>query len=300
MSTVSSMERVCFHYGLAVDILSHLQWNEIIGIEVLNVPFRVQIRCCDPLWRAAAKALFQGKEYIPDICRSLIVDGSRGNHRADLRNMSVKELRLLAAKYGLSTAKCFEKDDIIALINNRELRKKLPDECLARFAVRIAYIDRKRNILTEDELCSFDWNIRVKEDGPLGYLAHNDPWWSPELLHGAAPAPTTTIINFYKDGSLKFHLNGPSPFEMLRNEGAQEAVNSYSLSTYSLPPHVYLSFGVKEYIARHPTNWGFVLQSPGSVWTSFRMPARNDDPALEDGTVESLVNFDRRLDGFEL
>jgi hypothetical protein len=69
--------------------------------------------------------------------------------------MSVKELKLLSRNYGLNITGCFEKADIIAKINSRELRKKLATESLARFGLRIAIVDCHRNCVTIEELCCF-------------------------------------------------------------------------------------------------------------------------------------------------
>jgi hypothetical protein len=120
--------------------------------------------------------------------------------------MSIKELKALAAKYGTNITSCFEKSDIIAVLNKRETRKKLANESLARFALRIAYLDRLRNCILEEELCSFNWNIRCRSDGPLVDMIQQDPWWSSE---GIPSTPTTTIVNFSKDGNFKFSFNGP-------------------------------------------------------------------------------------------
>ena len=96
--------------------------------------------------------------------------------------MSVKALKLLARSYALNISTCFEKAEIIDKISQRELRKRYNNECLAKFAYRIALRDASRNCMSTDELCSFDWNIRIKGSGPLGSLAVQDPWWHPELL----------------------------------------------------------------------------------------------------------------------
>ena len=140
--------------------------------------------------------------------------------------MSIKELKALAAKYGVNITSCFEKTDIISVLNKRETRKKLLNESLARFALRIAYLDRLRNCLQEEELCSFDWNIRCRSDGPLVDMIQQDPWWSSE---GFPSIPTTTIVNFCKDGNFKFKFTGLSPFEGMINSNVENAQMSYSL-----------------------------------------------------------------------
>ena len=51
---------------------------------------------------------------------------------------------------------------------------------------------------------------------------------------------------------------------------------------------IVMSFGVTEYVTRHPENWGFVFTSVGAVWTSFPMPRRGTDPYLEDSQLGEL------------
>lgn len=46
---------------------------------------------------------------------------------------------------------------------------------------------------------------------------------------------------------------------------------------------------VQECTTRHPTTWGWVLYSQGSVWTSWPMPSRADnDAALRDENLHLL------------
>jgi hypothetical protein len=109
------------------------------------------------------------------------------------------------------------------------------------------------------------------------------------------PKQTTSIVQFQTDGQMKFEFDGPSPFHMMTDGNSIQG-------TYSVERGgsiVYLSFGVREYVCRHPENWGFILQSRGSVWTSFCMPMRGTDPLLEDSNVSNLIN-DRIIQGFVL
>lgn len=52
-----------------------------------------------------------------------------------------------------------------------------------------------------------------------------------------------------------------------------------------------------EYLARHPTHWGWLLVSGATVWTRWPMPPRGQDPIVEDAAVDALVQ-DRIVPGF--
>ena len=75
-----------------------------------------------------------------------------------------------------------------------------------------------------------------------------------------------------------FHLNPVS--YMLENDGTM----------------VRLSNGVPEMVCRHPQNWGWVLCSTGTVWTSFKMV--KGDHYTEDENVEDLLTVKNA--GFEI
>ena len=53
--------------------------------------------------------------------------------------------------------------------------------------------------------------------------------------------------------------------------------------------------GPQEVVCRHPGNWGWVLYSQGTCWTSFAMPPREAgetgecaDPLLRDAVLREL------------
>jgi hypothetical protein len=290
MKNDSFLERVLFQFNLFYEIFLFLSWTDLMNYELINNLFFNKIRDSEPIWRAAAAILFKNKVYIPAISRRMIRDGNKVSNRVDLQAMSIRELKGLSQVYGVNITHCFEKGEIINAIHAREIRNKLPNESLSRFALRIAFVDRTRNCIRDDEVVDFDWNIRLKGTGPLSELLHLDPWWATHLTPSQM-STTTTIVKFQRDSSLEFLFNGPSPFaHMLQNTDAK--------ATYALEragTKILLSFGVHEYVARHPENWGFVLQSSGSVWTSFPMPPRHSDAYLEDDWVEGLVTHQIRL-----
>jgi hypothetical protein len=171
------------------------------------------------------------------------------------------------------------------VIHRREIKKKHPVECLGRFAVRYTYIDSTRNTITEEELCLPTWNIRIKEGGQLCHLLHEDPWWSgdPQVKEG-----TTTTVNFFSDTCFRFHMSGPSPFSSMLQETNDDNASLFHYTLQNYGRSVYLSFGVTEVVFRHPTNWGFMMGSNGSVFTGFPMPCRGRDLLIEDPEVEDL------------
>jgi hypothetical protein len=251
---VSRFEEVLFHCGLFSPIFSYLTWSDLIKLEQMTHLCYQQIRVSEPIWRAAAHDLLLNKEYVKPIVKRLIHEGNRINYRVDLMSMTIRELKHLANFYGVNITTCFEKGEIIAIIDRREMRNKLPVECLAHFAVRIAWLDRKRNCITEEDLCAYEWNIRVRSDGPLQTLMTNDPWWINEVSNDSVPAPTTTLVRFFPNGEFLFVVNGMTPLESI-------LANPNERFSYSLEKSgsiVSLSIGVREYVARHPVNWGFV------------------------------------------
>jgi hypothetical protein len=284
---ISGVEKILFHSDLFVHIFSYLCWSKVVFLEKLNKIFLSSIRSSEPLWREISRLEFQTKVYIPDLFRRLTCPGNKICERVDLSRLSIRQLKGQAAKYGLNITTCFEKTDIINVINNRELRHKLPDESLARFGLRGAIVDSTRNRITVEELCEIEWQIRVRSGGPLESLVADDPWWQ-----GGA---STTRGKFDTAGNLVFSFVGPSPFEQMLVANQHDV--SYTLD-YSAT-FVLLSFGVREYIGRHPDNWGFIMMSNGSLWCGFEMPKRGTDNFLEDDLVQDLV-WERPNDGFRI
>lgn len=278
------LDVILFDFSLHVFVLSYLVHSDIVALEGTCKLFQAQIRSCDPLWNAIARQLLCGKHFVNPVVNDLLFEGNRKEHRTDLMNLSIRELKLRAAKYALNISHCFEKVDIANVIATREHKKKLSGECLGRFAIRIAVIDSTRNCITEKELCSLEWNMRVRGDGPLHQFVEHDPWWS----YGE----TTTVATFSTGGELSFKFTGPSPFQMMMQRYNMPE-DAGVIGTYALDRsgnNVNLSFGVTERIARHPKHWGWVMMSSGSVWTSFPMAKRGTDEFMQtDELVDKLL-----------
>jgi hypothetical protein len=283
---MSSLDSILFDFQLAGLVLSFLTLTEVVLLESLNHIYLTNIRSSSEIWSHIAELLMRGKTYIPAIIHRLLIPGNHALKRLDLEGMSVKNLSKLVQHFGLDCSKCCgDKNEVIKVVSKRELSKKMEIESLSRFAVRICILDKSRNSITEDELCSFSWNIRVRGDGVLAQLVDYDPWWT-ENVEG----PTTTRVFFEKSGKMDFVFSGPSAFQHMLQHQAEAFPDGLTYSLDRSGSVVHLCFGVREYVARHPQNWGFILISPGSVWTSFVMPSRDSDSFLCDSQLNDLVS----------
>ena len=285
---MSRVEEVLFDIGLYYPFFAFLEFTDLCLLELVNHQFFKTIRCSEPTWRITAGYLFHNKLAVPKIVLRLLTVGNTVSLRKDLLAMSIRDLKLLARKYAVSITTCFEKTDIVSVLNQRETRKKHSVECLARFAVRYAYIDSTRNTITEEELCEPHWNIRVKESGRLSHLLPEDPWWNgtSQVTEG-----TTTTVHFLPDNSFGFRMSGPSPFASMLPDMTDENQNTNSSFQYALHNSgrsVQLSVGVSEIVFRHPVTWGFMMGSDSSVWSGFPLPSRGRDTCIEDPMVETL------------
>lgn len=279
------MEVVLFDVGLYYPLFAFLDYLDLVKLETVNHQFHNTIRQSEPTWRITSEYLIRDKVYVPRIVRRFLTEGNTVSTRRDLMSMSIRELKILGREYGINLTTCFEKSDIVNVINKREVKKKLPIECLARFAVRYAISDSSRNVITQEELTSMTWNIRIKENGQLSHLVAEDPWWngSTSLSEG-----TTTTVNFSQNGSFHFRMSGPSPFDHMLFNLTEESQASLLYDIREGGRSVFLSFGINEVVFRHPKNWGFLLGSAGSVWTGFPMPRRGVDRSIEGAEAEAL------------
>ncbi len=286
------LDSLCFQFNLYSQIASFLPYKDLVRLESVNKQFNSIIRGSETLWRETAIRTFQDKEFIPSLCRRLITPGNKIGVRNDLNSMSIKELKGLARIYACNISQCFEKSDIIAVLDRRESKKMVADECLSRFAVRIAVIDSTRNCITLGELCSIRWNLRVRADGPLAQLKVRDPWWNESLIEPGAESVSTTHVQFHMNGKFEFKFTGVSPIELMFDEQSPE-FEVFELEHSGNAVNIFLGpRPIREQICRHPVNWGWILQSYGTVWTGYPMPRRFVDSLLEDDAVLTLIDSD--------
>lgn len=252
------------------EILSYLDWKQLLEVSLVCRGWWESVHV-ERVWRAAARKLFEGK-YVRTLCLDLIAPGNCGAHREDLMGKSVSALKAIARTWGVDVRRCVEKKEMCQLIHARQTRKMGPRECLALFAIRIAWLDRKRNFITQEELCAQEWGIRVRQDGPMGRFLHRDPWWQ---------GRRSGRVTFFPGGRLS--LVFPEDLNPFLGMDVDEL--GYTIRGNI----VQLSVGVNEFVLRHPVHWRFMLHSGGTVWTSFEMPARGEDPTIEDGNINHLA-----------
>eukprot|EP01083_Nonionella_stella_P107058 309630_1 len=200
---------------------------------------------------------------------------------------------------------------------------KLPLECSARKAFRLAYMDRKRTTMTVDELTAFNWYFRFKEDAGTTWI-NMDPWWngndSPDefthQIHKSSDSDETEEydaqkklnehekrlsqcirITFSRDGSMEQPVNQlmadttyEAPELEWRFDGSfsEDKLFGDSVQVNSYP---------KKYVSRHPTNWGFVMQSWWVIYTSFPMPmiGSKDDKLMQHNACNTSIDDDEEM-----
>jgi len=263
--------------GILNEICSYLNFLDVIKFCKVSLLFNTNLNQ-ESIWRSLCLRLFRNKKFVPKICLRLMTPGNNINQRKDLEAMKISELKKLVLNYRLDQKNLVEKQEYIELINKFELKHILPNEPLAKFALRLAWLDRKRNRISKEELCELEWSIRVRNDGPLGVLALKDPYWQDVGETGKA--------KFSLDG--KFELNFPrdyNPFYQMQN-----AVANITWSFEQLQHTVVI--GVPQVLARHPYHWGWVMISGGCIFTGFPLPPRNSKESnlLKDTNIENLIS----------
>ena len=150
----------------------------------------------------------------------------------------------------------------------------------AREALKLALIDSRREALTEAELTSFDWCFRFKAAAGPGWL-EDDPYWQ-----GSEPAR----VEFNGAGGISAR-----GFPMLEQRRLRW---TWALGRGPFGSHVQLTVDgarVPTYVvSRHPSNWGWLMQSCWVLYTSFDMPPKGSDPSLEDAALDVTVETQHR------
>ena len=132
--------------------------------------------------------------------------------------------------------------------------------------------DAQRTAITEEELCSFVWSHRMKGHAGGSWIS-DDPWHRGE--------DDIDVRRFHADGTTSGTRNavavqGRWHFvpESSGTVGPPGSFVRTRRGERSFPTH---------FVARWPPNWGFVLNQCWSIATSFPMPPKGEEPALEDG-----------------
>jgi len=236
--------------------------------------------------------LWKDKVFIPKNIASLSSPGNDVNARSDLYELSVKQLkaRLQAKRVPvLKIAACVEKREMVELLVEHE-RFSIGDQALARYALRASLADAQRNAITEEELTSFVFNVRLRADGRLRDRIHLCAWNQRQ--------PVITEARFSADHKLTFTF--PPNF----NPFGDHFDDGFGLLlTWRLldgGPCLQLEFngsdGPQEFVSRHPKNWGWILMSGGTCWTSWPMPKPGEDPEIEDAAVARVLSSYHYID----
>lgn len=254
-------------------LLKYLTLNDLVRLGEVCHLFQIATNQ-EAIWRNVACTLFEGKKFVPCLSKRMITPGNSKSCRFDLEDMDINRLNYLCCSYHIDVQKDWTKSDFVDAIHKFETKRCFSNECLARYAVRIAWLDRKRTTITVDELCNLEWCVRIRGDGPLAWLVDQDPWWQDKGLGKAT---------FDKEGCLSFHF--PESHNPFSDFGIPKI--SYEIECYGNT--IKLNIGAQERLARHPNNWGWIMLSCGTVWTGYPTPPRGFDPLTEDTFVERLL-----------
>ena len=250
------------------------------------------------VWRLQCMKAWKGKAYVPHALRVMAkgaaaVTQSELDAHKELMSQAVRELKRMALKVNTPMGHLIEKADFAESIlsarrqqaeEGSETLKILErpmllvrqGETLPKAALRLSLHDATRTTITQDELCSFTFNVRLRKDGPLAQAVHLDPWW---MGVGCGEA------KYHTDGRLT--LSWPpdpdsedgKPMDPFAAMGMTPSNVSLGWELRPLPTNgciVQIFFngrpGPQEVVCRHPHTWGWVLHSQGTCWTSWTMP----------------------------
>ena len=288
---------VCFHLERRDVAISHQvsrAWSALLGGSEL-------------LWRGLCQREWADKEYVPASLQVLsegraAVAAARAASREKLMRLRVSELkdRMRSLKLQSRASELIEKGDFAdcilraqtsasELLNEPSLLLR-EGEPHAKGALRLSLDDSERLAITEQELTSLTFSVRMRNDGPLADAICFDPYWAGKGVGKA---------RFTAEGHVEFHwppdpdADG-APMDPFLALGMETAILGWSLEGHGLM--VQMSFngqeGPKELVCRHPTNWGWVLYSQGTCWTSWEMPPCRDrmctDPHLQEAHLWRL------------
>jgi hypothetical protein len=277
------------------------------------------------IWRALCEHAWEGKAYVPASLRSMAegeflskdaAQESDEKERQSLLALKIRELKDLmrGLRIQVSAGELIEKDDFASAI--MQARRKAAEshtatqtllsrpwllvrasEPLPKAALRLSLSDAKRLRVTDEELTSVVFNVRLRNDGPLKDAARFDPWW---LGKGRGEA------RFTADGRVSFTWpddpDDPAagPLDPFAAMGMRLGPRGMGWVTSMEGRVVQLLFdghgGPQELVCRHPVFWGWVLYSAGSCWTSWTMPActevdgehMSSDPLLREAALSQL------------
>ena len=167
-----------------------------------------------------------------------------------------------------------------------------------RGALRQSLADAQRTDLTDEELTSFEWRFRFKEQaGPQ--WQQFDPYWTTGEPTRAQFMPATI---YDMDGHGTVRMSGFEAIEdfyiqwwwpVLNQGPVQNTQLRDSFGVRTLQVSVNGSRVPRYLISRHE-NWGWIMQSCWVVYLSFPMPKPGVDPSLDDRSLLVDVDMQRR------
>lgn len=250
------------------------------------------------IWRDLCEHAWEDKAYVPASLRSMsegdflsedVAQRSDEKERQTLLGLKIRDLKVVmrSLRIQVSTGELIEKDDFaVAIMKARRKAAKShtetllsrpwllvrANETLPKAALRLSLSDARRLRVTEEELASFVFNLRLRNDGPLAHAVRLDPWWQGK---GRGEA------RFSADGRVRFTWpsdpDDPAaePMDPFAAMGMRNASLGWALSMEGRVVQLLFdgNSGPQELVCRHPVTWGWVLYSGGSCWTSWTMPA---------------------------
>jgi len=171
------------------------------------------------------------------------------------------------------------RDKVYVAKELRELRQSDPRQ--AYFASLAA---AERCFIRKEELVGFEWSFRFKEAAGVDW-SEIDPWHQGRRAAQVRFEPggkVTSTNAALRVGPIRWRF--PRARRQLGGSRADRLHQHVSVSVAGK--------AVPTYIVRRAPNWGFILESCWVMYTSFEMPARGVDPALE----VSTVSVDDQLD----
>lgn len=150
-------------------------------------------------------------------------------------------------------------------------------------AFGFAVADARRSWITAEELCSFEWSHRMKGWSGESWT-EDDPWWNGRPARRRHFRRDGSSVSLKSDGA----VDGARQNSRWRfisaccgHEGAAEAFEPGVRGAFIRNRRDAREFP-SAFVMRYPANWGFVLNQCWGFSTSFEMPPRGAEPALED------------------
>ena len=280
--------------------------------EILDGSPHIWRRLCDYFWHSKAYVpLALRKLSTMDFASEATLQQAEEEERRDLMALKIRTLKTMLLTLSLTesadgSSNFIEKSDFVnAVLSARrrdfleasleaagpslqlEVLLKRPfllakaGESLPKAALRLSLADASRLRVTEEELVSTVFNVRLRNDGPLAHAIAFDPWWQGK---GCGEA------QFTPEGRVEFtwpEVAGEvmDPFAAM---GMQNPSLGWELDLDGRLVQLLFNghAGPQELVCRHPENWGWVLYSGGTVWASWEMPkcldGRCSDPAMSE------------------